>query len=165
LEAPDYTDTEFIVFDPSTGTLDSTQIPDVPFFVSFVVAGSDGDLWAAPTSATRELYLYTVNQNSWISLSLEPIDTSDFSIVSMTYNFDKDVLYVYALDTLSRDYLWFVFDSALSFPPTPSLKTPGPVALDGTVNALAIIKDQNDDDFGKFHFQICADSLKSNFLF
>jgi len=143
-----FTSSDFLIFDPATGMFDGTSIPRLDFYVSFVVEGDNGDVWVAPTSATRELYYYTVDQGIWIALSLESIDNSDFSIISMTYNFDKDILYVYALDTLSRDYLWFVFDTSVSYPPTPSLKNPGVLALDGTVNALVVIKDQNDEDFG-----------------
>lgn len=142
---PNWTTSDFLIFDPSTGTFDDTTIPELAFFIAQVVEGNDGDLYASPTSATRQLYYYT--QNIWTEISLTSIDNTDFSIVYMTFDYDKNALYVYALDTLSRDYLWFTLDST-SFPPTPALKNPGILSMDGTAVATAVIKDTNDDDFG-----------------
>lgn len=140
------TTSDFIIFNPADQTMDDTTIDELQFLISQVVEGNDGDLYASPVSATQSLYYYT--QGTWTEISLIPLDNTDFSIIYMTFDFDKDALYVYALDTLSRDYIWFNLDSS-SFPPTPTRKRPGLLAYDGKVASVAVIKDSSDDDFGK----------------
>lgn len=111
--------------------------------IDLLVAGDNGDLWAATHSDTYVYYLPSGN-SQWILVDLSNFGT--FTVYAMTWDDGPDNLLVYGSSSTMGNQLLEIEPIAL--PPVIKLKSPGDLFIPGTIFALAVMDDPDDDDFG-----------------
>lgn len=135
---------QWAYYNSTAKTIDPTYtaVPNVRE-IDMIEVGKDGDLWVATTSSSVLLYL-PFGGVQWVEVDLSVY--GEFTIKTMAWDDGPDKLLVFGS---TANGMKFVEVEPQAFPPIVKEKNPGTLYRQGTINALAVVNDPDDDDFGK----------------